>query len=376
MLKTHTFIVFALDHYNPLGVIRSLGENGISPVFIAVKHKFDIGIKSKYLSKYFSVNSVEEGYEILMKKYGGAAKDNLPFLITCDDRTTGFLDQRFDELQGRFLFFQAGKRGRIEEYMNKKKILGLAKRHGLHVLESYTVSRGEIPGGLQYPVITKSISPNIGGWKSDVYICRTEDELKKAYENIKAETVLLQKYIEKKNELCLDGYCINRGKDMFFGIASTYNYQIPGYYSPYMTVSSFQNQEIEKALRAMMKEIGFEGIFSIEFLIDQNDLYYFLEINFRNSTWSYASTRAGMPLPVLWAESTLKGSVGKHSHKTISEGFTAMVEPVDYAKRVESGKIDCAQWIIDFKEADCGFYYAKDDPGPFREALKHWKELG
>ena len=36
-LKEHEFIVFALDHYNPLGVVRSLGEAGVNPILIAVK---------------------------------------------------------------------------------------------------------------------------------------------------------------------------------------------------------------------------------------------------------------------------------------------------------------------------------------------------
>ena len=41
-LKEHEFIVFALDHYNPLGVVRSLGEAGVNPILIAVKHKVNM----------------------------------------------------------------------------------------------------------------------------------------------------------------------------------------------------------------------------------------------------------------------------------------------------------------------------------------------
>lgn len=33
-LKEHLFIVVGEEHYTPLGVIRSLGENGIEPVAI------------------------------------------------------------------------------------------------------------------------------------------------------------------------------------------------------------------------------------------------------------------------------------------------------------------------------------------------------
>ena len=83
-----------------------------------------------------------------------------------------------------------------------------------------------------------------------------------------------------------------------------------------------------------------------------------------------------MPLPVLWAESMLSGIVEEENYKSIPNNFTAMVEPVDYAKRVLSGKISLAEWLIDFKEMNCGFYYSADDIEPFKEVVKYWKELG
>ena len=104
MLKDHEFIVFALDHYNPLGVIRSLGENGINPIFIAVKHKLDIGTKSKYLKECYKVDTIEEGYKLLMKKFGNY-KENLPFLITCDDKSIGYFDDHYEEIKDKFISF-------------------------------------------------------------------------------------------------------------------------------------------------------------------------------------------------------------------------------------------------------------------------------
>ena len=69
MLKDHKFIVFALDHYNPLGVIRSLGEAGISPIYIAERHGEYFATKSKYLKECYEVEDVAEGYKILMDNY-------------------------------------------------------------------------------------------------------------------------------------------------------------------------------------------------------------------------------------------------------------------------------------------------------------------
>lgn len=370
------FIVFALDHYNPLGAIRSLGEAGIKPIFIAVRHRVDLGVKSKYLDKCYIVNSVSEGYELLINEYGMYEGDERPFLITCDDRTAGYLDERYEELKNRFIFFNANGTNRITMYMDKNKILECAKRHGLKVLETIVVERGVVPKNIEYPIITKSISPNVGGWKSDVNICYSEKELIEAYNKIQSPTVLLQKYIEKKNEYCLDGFCADNGNIMFTTIASTYNYIIPGYYSPYMTVTNFTNDEMKKSLEGMMMEIGYEGIYSIEFLIDQNGEYWFSEINFRNSTWSYASTVAGMSLPVMWAESMLTKELPRNGIKKIPDGFTAMVEPVDYAKRVEEGKVSIEEWLYDFKRCECPFYYSKNDPEPFFEMINNFEKLG
>lgn len=377
MWKDHLCIVMAIEHYNPLGQIRSLGEAGVKPIYIAIKGRAKIASMSKYISKCHYVNTVEEGYNVLLKEYGNVASETgkKPFLFSSDDKGVGFIDLHYDELKDKFIFFNAGKQGRINEFMDKHNILELAKKHGLNVLENKVCKRGEIPEGLEYPIITKSISPNVGGWKSDVYICHSEDELVEAYKHIEAPTVLVQKYIEKQNEYCMEGFSANKGKDVLIAIVNTYNYLLPDYYSPYMTVKQMKNEKIKNALNAMFKEIGFEGVFEVEFLIDQDGTYYFGEINFRNSTWSYAATKAGMPLPVLWAETQEQGFMNPDVAKCFDE-FTAMVEPIDYAKRVKTGKIDLAEWMKDFKEAKCGYYYSSDDLEPWRVCINNWNNLG
>lgn len=377
MWKKHLCIVMAIEHYNPLGQIRSLGEAGVQPVYIAIKGRAKIASSSKYISKCHYVDNVEDGYKVLLEQYGQEAEKTglKPYLFCSDDKTIGYLDQHYDELKDKFIFFNAGAQDRVNYYMDKNNILELAKKHGLNVLEARVCKNGEIPEGLGYPVITKSISPNVGGWKSDVNICHSEEELVEAYKNIEAPTVLVQKYIEKKNEYCMEGFAANKGKDVLIAIVNTYNYLLPDYYSPYMTVKQMDNEYIRKALEGMFAEIGFEGVYEVEFLIDQDGTYYFGEINFRNSTWSYAATKAGMPLPVLWAETQENGYLREDAKKEF-EDFTAMVEPIDYAKRVKTGKIDQAEWLKDFKEAKCGYYYSAEDMEPWRICVENWDNLG
>lgn len=378
MYKNHLVIVFAIDHYNPLGAIRSLGENGIRPIYIAIRHRVELGVKSKYVSKVHQVDSVEEGYKVLMENYGEIYKTGeKPFVLFSDDKSVGYFDLHYDEVKERFITYNAnGIQGRIMEYMDKKNILDLAKKHGLNVLESVVVNKGDIPEGLEYPIITKDINPNSGGWKSDVFVCQNAEDLKEAYTKISSTVVLLQKYVDKKTEFAFEGCSVNRGQSSLIAIKSTYKYAVPAYYSPFMMCESLHDAALKEALEGMLAEVGFEGIFEIEFLVDKDDTPYFLEINFRNATWSYAATRAGMPLPYIWVKGMLKGKIDKDDYKEVPGGFTAMVEPIDYAKRIELGLSTPGEWLADFKKADCGFYYSEDDLEPFYEMVRNWERLG
>lgn len=377
MYKNHLVIVFAIDHYNPLGAIRSLGENGIRPIYIAIRHRVELGVKSKYVSKVHQVDSVEEGYKVLMENYGEIYKTGeKPFVLFSDDKSVGYFDLHYDEVKERFITYNAnGTQGRIMEYMDKKNILDLAKKHGLSILEPVVVNKGDIPKGLEYPIITKDINPNSGGWKSDVFVCQNAEELKEAYKKISSSIVLLQKYVDKKTESAFEGCSVNRGQSTLIAIKSTYKYAIPAYYSPYMQCESLHDAKLKTALEGMLAEIGFEGIFEIEFLVDKDDTPYFLEINFRNATWSYAATRAGMSLPYIWIKGMLNGKIDKDDYKEVPGGFTAMVEPIDYAKRIELGLSTPGEWLADFKKADCGFYYSEDDLEPFYEMVRNWEKL-
>ncbi len=87
-----------------------------------------------------------------------------------------------------------------------------------------------------YPIITKDISPNSGSWKDDVYVCQNENELKNAITKISSPFIMIQHFVDKQNEMALEGYTINRGRDMHIVTQMTWKYLIQGYYSPYHDV--------------------------------------------------------------------------------------------------------------------------------------------
>ena len=104
-LKDHLVIVIALEHYNPLSQLRALGENGINPVFIAIKHKVRVASPSKYPSKVFLVENEEEAFDILMREYGNVAEKTgiKPILSFSDDKTVTFYDKKYDEFDNDYV---------------------------------------------------------------------------------------------------------------------------------------------------------------------------------------------------------------------------------------------------------------------------------
>ena len=247
--NNHLIIVFALEHYNPLGLIRSLGENGINPIYISVRRRGPVACLSKYISTCHHVDSVEEGYELLISIYGN--EEYRPYVLFSDDKTVGYFDLHYEEIKDKFIFYNAGKTGRINEFMNKEKILRLAEKHGFRVLETHVVNVGEIPENLVYPVITKDISPNSGNWKSDVYICENEEELREAFAKISSPVVQIQRFVDKKNEYAIEGFTVDHGRQMFIGTTLLWKYLIKGYYSPYHDVTMMKDMNMRKKLLDM-----------------------------------------------------------------------------------------------------------------------------
>lgn len=375
-LNCHPVIVFALEHYNPLGQIRSLGEMGINPIYISVKRRYEVATKSKYISKLHRVDTVEEGYKLLMEKYGNNPDGQKPYVIFSDDKSVGYFDLRYDEWKDRFIAFNAGAQGRINKYMDKYEIQQLAKKHGFNVLDSFVIDTAntEIPESLEYPVITKDISPNSGAWKSDVHICRNKEELLSVMPIIESPKIIVQHFVDKQNEMALEGYGINHGNDIQIVTQMTWKYLIQGYYSPYHEVRMFDNPEMEAKLLAMFKEIGYEGIFEVEFLIDKDGTMYFMETNFRASAWNPTGLRAGMPLAYLWVKGMENRCIDPADRKDF-EPFTSMSEIIDYGKRVEGGLCTLGEWLKDFKEAKCTYIYDPVDTEPWEEACRNWDKF-
>lgn len=361
-LKNRTFIVFGMEHGNPLGLARTLGENGIAPIGIIVRDQVPVASKSRYWKTCYVVDTVEEGVGLLLHKY--ARKDEKGFLFSAADEITQVLDAHYDELKDLYYFNSAPEAGRLSQYMDKANIIRLAQKHGLETADYWEVDRGVIPEGIQYPVITKAVNSFQGNWKDCMVICQNEAELKAAYETLSCPQVLVQRYVNKKNELTLEGLSVQRGKRSAVAVTISFLYLPKDSYGRYMMVKPSEDKALEEKVFSMLEEIGYEGLFEAEFMVGQNDELYFLEINFRSSIWNYSATVAGVPLPLVWARAMLEPEKLESLCQTQAEPFTAMDELNDFRDRVMTHKVSFGQWLSDFRGCKCRYYLGRKDPMP------------
>ena len=363
----HKFIVFCKDHYNPLGLCRSITEEGINPIVILIGENPILVNHSNAVKELYQFKTPLDGLKFIIENYGD--EQNIPFLITCQDDFTEFLDDYYDEIVGKFYFFNDGNKGAIK-YNNQKKIqCEIAESCGIRIPKGQIVKKGELPKGLTYPVLTKVTMSTKGAWKDDVHICYNEAELLAAWSEIKADEMLVQEYIIKKNEICIDGFSINGGEDVFLSYTSEYIRFPKDGFGNYMWMREYKDECLKEKMKSIIKKTGYTGIFCMEFLIDKNDNVFFLECNYRYSGWGYAHTRGGVNLPILWARSLLQGRIDRDCIQFREAPFTAMAEFNDYCDAVKYGNMSFPQWFKEFLKCDVHYVFNKNDKLPFFYSL-------
>ncbi len=359
-VTAHKHIMLCGDNRNSLCILRSLGERGIRPIII-LQNEGNISLlsHSKYLGKIFIVESFDDAIRKLLMF---ADANCPPFVYLTDDYHLQHIDTNYDKLIDNFYFFNAGKQGRITRFLSKQEQCRLAEKCGLSVPKFEEVKRGELPKALSYPVITKTYNSYSAGWKRDVTICYSSDELLAAYDHMVSERLLLQEYVHKTGEMFLQGVSINGGEDIYIPFEAKYlNYTDTsfGWLSEYLP---FNAPELYSKIQKMLREIQFSGCFEIEFLLDEKQQLHFLEINMRFSGANYGVNIGGVNLPYLWAQSTLQNKIDtvdlqlRHGPYIVANDMNAL------ADIKEVGALKMFRLL---KSADGYYIYNKYDKLPF-----------
>lgn len=358
-VENHRFIIFCGHGPNALGIIRSLHEKQIAPVMIINKcGPTNYADCSRFVGAKHYVNSSEEAIEVLLNEYGDEKVP--PFVFTTDDYHTELLDSHYDRLLGHFYFFNCGESKRLTSFLNKDLQCHVAEESGFVVPAHEVVHKGTLPQSLKYPVITKTISSNEGGWKKDVYLCNNEDELKDAYEHIAAENILLEEYIPKKKEISVHGISVNGGQIVYVPFYTEDESFSSISFGSCLRLRLLSDVDMLSKITTFVQSIRFSGVFNMDFLESQEGQLLFLEINMRSGARNYAVTAGGANLPYLWAKTTVEN--GLQMDFPLKNSLFVVDEVSDFVEH----KRNLKKWLSDIKQADVRLWYYKRDNAPIR----------
>lgn len=359
-IKKHKHILVCGDNTNSLNILRSLGEKGICPTTIVQEEGHIQMLKnSKYIGEAIYVNGFEEAVTKLLEY---ADKLCPPFVYITDDNHLQIIDANYDSLQGKFYFFNAGSQGRLTQFLDKEQQCVLAEQCGFSVPKFEEVDRGQLPTKLAYPVITKTSNSYSEGWKRDVTICYSPQELSEAYSRMISKQLLLQEYVEKTGEYSMQGISINGGDMIYMPFERMYLRYTKTSFGGYMYYQPFKNEELQRKVQNMLKKIRFSGCFEIEFLVDKEQRLHFLEINLRFSASNYRINIGRINLPYLWAKSTLLQTIDTRDLNPRLERYYVINEVTDIQM---AKKVGYFKWLKQFINADGYYLWNREDKKPF-----------
>lgn len=288
-------IVIGADHYNALGVIRSLGESGINPIFILISSKrICMSSYSKYIKKLVRIKSDDCSDVLSVLRDNFNNLEYKPVIIPTGDPITSVLDKNYDELSKKFLIPNINdKENMIIKYMDKIYQEKLCRKYKINVAKSFFVNLQTNFNDISIFPTKVIIKPEVSayGKKSDIIIANKKekilDGLRKFKESGYSE-VLVQEYLDYDMEYAMMGISY-KGDVIIPGINSN-NYIFPSNrgntsFAEMFPVSDFEF-DISK-IKTMISEMNYTGLFEVETFKVGNKLY-FNEMNFRNSANLYA----------------------------------------------------------------------------------------
>ena len=294
-------IVWSIDDFNTLGLLRELGQSGLDLVFL-IKGKAGYASKSKYCVNYVETESIQAGYEYLMATYKSA--DFKPVLIVASDEIITFVDQHRKEMEPLFILPGTKEQGNIEKYIDKNTMTALAEDIGILCPQSKEVRWDSSIEGVKYPCLIKPSHQIEGHYNEFKFkICQNEKELKQTLRFVRHESVfILQQYIQKEKDLLVYGGRLYDGKTVIAGAMIRDRFADSGSSSHgYITCDVPECADTRK-IAEFLEKIDYYGLFSFEYGMI-GDKAYFFEVNLRNDGTSHYFFQAGANIPLAYVYS-------------------------------------------------------------------------
>ena len=210
----------------------------------------------------------------------GFLSENASFAKICNDMGIKFIGPSGD------LINLLGNKSKAEETMKKA---GVPVVPGLEGLIKSKEEAIELAEKIKYPVILKA---SAGGGGRGIRIAYSKEELEKSYDIVKQEakisfgddSIYLEKFIENPRHVEIQiladehGNCIHLGeRDCSI---QRRNQKIIEE-TPSMAINDKTRKKMGQVAVKAVKEIGYTNVGTIEFLVDKNQDFYFMEMNTR-----------------------------------------------------------------------------------------------
>lgn len=358
----HDIYVIGGNHHNTLGVVRSLGYKGIKSILIYMSVEADgYVLHSRYVKEVIKVKDKDELLEVLLS----VNTPQKPVVIACNDVVSSLLDINKDSLIEKYYIPCSIIQGRITHFMNKEIMSEKGREVGFNVPKSWVVKTLLDIEEVEYPCITKPILSN-AGHKSDIKICSNKQELIDLINTSKCKEFQVQKFINKLFEYQLIGLSLNDGSEIIIPGVSRCIRPCPGTNTGFLHYESLDefNAPLDKC-KKFIKAIGYSGPFSMEFIRDQENNDYFMEMNFRNDGNSMCVTASGTNLPYIWFLACTGGDYQREICNSSFRPVYVMPEFADFSCFVRNGKISWLKWIKDILKTDKFLEFDKKDVTPF-----------
>lgn len=357
-MNQNIIIIGSGNHHNTLGVIRAIGRAGLGVDLVTYDN-----VKKNYIacSKYVTTHHMLSSKDDLFGYMNGLeVNGEKRIVISCADIVTECLNQHLDVLSKKYVLPGTPIQGHMLKLMDKTTMISMAAKHNIFALKVWHLP--EDYNKVVFPCITKSYVSSHGG-KTDIIICHSKNELDSFLKD-NDDDIFVQSYINKIEEVQFIGCSLNGGDEIIIpGMTKVFRSQ-PNTntgFLEYGPIDPFYDETVKNA-KAYIKDCQYSGLFSIEFLRGQDNMVWFLEINFRNDGNAICVTEAGINLPLIWVKAN-RGEDYKKEIKTPKK-IIVMPEFQDF-KLVLQRKVGIWQWLKDWKRTDVFMEYASDDKRPF-----------